>query len=246
MHFRGAGIAHHRHDLARRGAAHDRIIDKHDPLALDRRRIGVVLQLHRIGAAFLRRLDKGPADIMVADDPEVEGNPRFFRIAKRRRYAGIGNRDDQVGIDVGLACQLAANGLAGVIDAASLDDRIRAREIDIFEDTEPRRDLLERHLAADAVLVDDQHLAGLKIAHDGGADDVEGAGFRRQKPGVVTLAKDQRPHPVRVAHPDQHVIGDADERIGAVDLLQRIDKPAGHISLMGAGHKMHDDLGVGG
>ena len=160
---------------------------------------------------------------MVADDSKVEGNPRFFCIAKRRRYAGVGNRNDQVGVDVGLARQLAANGLAGVIDTASLDDRIRAREINIFEDTEPRRDLLERHLAADAVLVDDQHLAGFKIAHNGGTNDIEGAGFGRQKPGIVTLAKDQRPHPVRVAHSDQHVIGDADERIGTVDLLQRID-----------------------
>ena len=112
---------------------------------------------------------------------------------------------------VGLIRQFTPDGLTGVIDTAPLDDRIRPGEIDIFKNTEPGCHLLEWHLAADAVLVDNQHLAGFQIAHDRGANDVQRAGLGRKKPGVVTLAKNQRAYPMWVAHPDQHVIGDADE-----------------------------------
>ena len=43
MHFGGSGVAHHLHDLFRRGAPHDGIVDENDALALDHRTIGIVL-----------------------------------------------------------------------------------------------------------------------------------------------------------------------------------------------------------
>ena len=47
---------------------------------------------------------------------------------------------------------------------------------------------------------------------------------------------------MRVAHPDQHVIRHTDQRIGPVDLFQRIDKSTGDIRLVRAGHKMDKHL----
>ena len=46
MHFRGAGVAHHLHDLLGGGAAHDGIVHQHDLLALELGAVGIVLQPH--------------------------------------------------------------------------------------------------------------------------------------------------------------------------------------------------------
>ena len=72
MHLARAGVAHHLDDLDAGRAANDRIVDEDDALAVDQRRIGVVLQLDAEVADFLARLDEGPADIVRADDAEFE------------------------------------------------------------------------------------------------------------------------------------------------------------------------------
>src|ERR1700728_363098 len=46
VNFAGAGVAHHADDLLRGGAAHQRIVDQDDALALDRGAIGRVLHAH--------------------------------------------------------------------------------------------------------------------------------------------------------------------------------------------------------
>src|SRR6266446_4668259 len=75
MHFACPGIAHHLDDLGRGRAAHDRIVDQDDPLAFEIGAVGVVLEADAEMADLLGRLDEGAADIMVADDAEVEGQP---------------------------------------------------------------------------------------------------------------------------------------------------------------------------
>ena len=72
MHLARAGVAHHLHDLDAGGAAHDRIVDQHDALALDHGAVGVVLHAHAELADRLGRLDEGAPDIVVADDAEFE------------------------------------------------------------------------------------------------------------------------------------------------------------------------------
>ena len=72
---------------------------------------------------------------------------------------------------------------------------------------------------------DDHDLAGLDVAHELGADDVERAGLGGEDPGVVEPAEHQRPHAERVAHADHRVLRQRHQRIGALDLLQRVDQP---------------------
>ena len=74
MHFARAGIAHHFDDLHRSGAAHDRIVDQYHALAVDMDAVGVVLQAHAEMADMVGGLDEGAADIVVADDAELEGD----------------------------------------------------------------------------------------------------------------------------------------------------------------------------
>ncbi len=94
--------------------------------------------------------------------------------------------------------------------------------------------------------VDDDHLARLDVAHEIGADDVERAGLRGQDPGVAELAQHQRPDAQRIAHADQSVLRQGRQRIGALDLAQRIDHAVLDGVLEAGGDEMDDHLGVGG
>ena len=69
---------------------------------------------------------------------------------------------------------------------------------------------------------DHDDLAGLDLAHEFGVDDVEGAGFRGEDPGVAEPAEHQRAHAERVAHADQRLLRQRHQRIGALDLAQRV------------------------
>ena len=135
---RGAGVAHHLHDLQRGRAAHDRIVDEHDALALEHGAVGVVLELDAHVADRVGRLDEGAADIVVADDAEIEGKAGRLGEADRRRHARIGHRHDDVGLRRALARELGADPLPHLVDAAAVDDRIGPGEIDVFEDAEAR------------------------------------------------------------------------------------------------------------
>ena len=75
---RGAGVAQHADDLAAGGAAHDRVVDDDDALALQDFALGVEFYFNAEIANRLLRLDERAADIMIADQAELEGNLRFF------------------------------------------------------------------------------------------------------------------------------------------------------------------------
>jgi len=65
MDSRGAGVAHHAHDLIFEGGdAHQRIVDQDDPLAPIAARL-TMLQRTRVRARS-GRLDAGAADIVIA------------------------------------------------------------------------------------------------------------------------------------------------------------------------------------
>ena len=144
MHFAGAGIAHHADDLLRGGAAHQRVVDQDDALALDRGAVGRMLHAHAEFAHALGRLDEGAADVMVSDDAEFERHAGMLAVAEGGGHAGVRHRHHDVDFDMALARELRAEGLADVVDRAAADDGIRPREIDVFEDAGPRRLRRER------------------------------------------------------------------------------------------------------
>ena len=96
------------------------------------------------------------------------------------------------------------------------------------------------------VVGDDHHLAVLDVAHEAGADDVERAGLRGQDVAAVELAEHQRADAERVAGADQLLVGERDERVGALDLAQRVDEAVDDARLAAAGDEVEDHLGVGG
>ena len=84
VHLAGARLVHQLHDLLRGGAAHDAVVDEHDALAADDAGIGRMLELDAERADALLRLDEGAADVVVADDAELEGDVGFLRKADGR------------------------------------------------------------------------------------------------------------------------------------------------------------------
>ena len=169
-----------------------------------------------------------------------------LREADRGRHAGIRHRHDHVGLRRRFARQLRAHGLAHVIDVAAADDRIRPREIDVFEDAGPRRHRRERLVRLRAVLIEDDDFAVFDVAHVLCADDVERAGFRSKDRAAVELADDQRPDAERIARADQLLVGEADEGVGALELAQALDEAVDEAVASGARDEMQDHLGVGG
>src|SRR6266540_3455713 len=122
MNLGRTGIAHHLHDLGGCGATYDRVVDEHDPFAVDNGAIGAVLQPHPELPDVLGRLDECASDIMIADNPELVWNSGSLRIPDCRGHAGIGNRYDNVCRHRRLACQLGAHSFAYVVTMAAADD----------------------------------------------------------------------------------------------------------------------------
>ena len=65
----------------------------------------------------------------------------------------------------------------------------------MLEDAGARLDLLERAEGAQAAVVDDDQLAGLDLAKEARADDVERDRLGREDRGLAELAHHQRPDP---------------------------------------------------
>ena len=144
------------------------------------------------------------------------------------------------------AGEFGAHRLAHVVDRAAADDRIRAGEIDVFEDAGPRRHRRKRLVALGAVLVEHDDFAGIDVADVFRADDVERAGFRRQNRTAVEFAQHQRADAERIAGADQLLVGHRHQRIGAFDGAQGFDEAVDEAVALGLRDQMQDDFGVGG
>ncbi len=63
---------------------------------------------------------------------------------------------------------------------------------------------------------------------------------------AVEFADHQRPDAERVAGADQRLVGQGDERVGALQLAQRLDEALDHARLAAARHEVEDHFRVGG
>ena len=89
------------------------------------------------------------------------------------------------------------------------------------------------------------HFAGLNVAHEIGADDVEGAGLRGHDMAVAEATEDQRAHAQGVAHADDAGIGERHQGIGALDAQERGDHAVEQAAGVRGRHEVDDDLGIG-
>ena len=107
----------------------------------------------------------------------------------------------------------------GRVQSAAADRGVRPGQVDVLEQAHlgrGRREPARPH----APLVQGDQLAGLDLAHEGGADDVERRGLARHHPAAGQLPDDERPEALRVAGRVQRVLVHEDERVGAAHQRQ--------------------------
>ncbi len=92
-----AGFPQHPHDLARRCAAHDRVVHHDDTLAGDDLPHRVQLHLDAEVPDGLLRLNEGAPDVMVSDEAERERDAGLLGEPQSRVHAGVGHRHDDIG-----------------------------------------------------------------------------------------------------------------------------------------------------
>ena len=134
MHLRGTGLAQHRHQALRGGAANQRIIHYDYPFARQHFADRAVLQPHLEVSSRLRGLDEGAAHIVVADQPELEGDAGLLGEAEGGGVRGIRNRNDRVRFRWLLDGELSAERPPSTIHGLAPQPGIRAGEVHQFED----------------------------------------------------------------------------------------------------------------
>ena len=156
-------------------------------------------------------------DVAVLDQPVVLRQPRGAREAVRRRVAGVGDRDHQVGVDRRLGGEDLAHPPAHLLQHPALEPRVGAREVDVLEDAVGGAVGGDDLARLEPVGGQRDELAGLHLAHQLGADDVEGAALRGDAEAVAELAERERPDAVRVAEGDHGALGHHHGRVGALE-----------------------------
>ena len=208
---RGARVAQHLHDLARRVAAHDRVVDDDEPLA--RHDLGQRVELHpqAVLAQLLPGLDERARDVAVLDQPVVLREAGGPREAARGRVAGVRHRDHEVGVDRRLAGEDLAHPPARDLQHLAAQARVGPREVDVLEDAQ-RAARRPRPPAASAArpAVSETISPGCTSRRNVRADDVERAGLRRDAVAVAEHAQRQRAQAGRVAERDHAVLGHHD------------------------------------
>src|SRR5215213_2110493 len=239
-------LAHEPHDLLRGRAAHDGVVNQDDAATLYEVAHGVELEADAEGADGLPGLDEGAADVVVAHQPEAEVDAALGGVADGGGHARVGDGDDEVAVGRLLDGEALAHLVARLVDRAAVDHRVGAREVDVLEDAEGARALGEREGGAKAVVVYDDHLAGLDVADVLGADEVEGARLRGDDPSAVEASERERAEAARVADGDERLGRQEEHREGAFRLAQNFGDGFEHGGGRGLRDAVEDDLGVGG
>ena len=248
VHLAGASaLADHLHDLLARGAAHDGVVHHYHALALKQAPDRVELDLHAEVADAGLGLDEGPANVVVADEAEVEGYPGFLCIADGGWHAGVWHGYDDVRVYGGLAVELAAEFLPDLVDVVAAEDMaVRAGEVDVLEHAEALALAVEDPLALKPVLADMHDLPGLDVADVLGLDEVQCARLGGHHVGAVEYAQAERPHPVGVAHCYHLPLAHEQEAVCAAYLREGVYHLVAELSVAGACHEVQYDLGVRG
>ena len=245
MDLQGAGLAQHPDERALGVAADDRIVHHHEALAADDFLERVELEPDTELADRLRRLDEGAADVGVLHQTLAVRNARTLRVTDRGGGAGFGDRDDQVALGGVLAGEATADLDAGGVHRTAGDDTVRTGQVHVLEHAALGLGVREAG-GADAVGVDGEQFAGLDVADEGRADDVECGGLTGDDPAAVQAAEAQRADAVRVAGRVERVLVHEGEAERAAQRRQQL-----HGRLLdgavggGVREEGADDVGVG-
>src|SRR4051812_38005434 len=113
----------------------------------------------------LLRLDERPADIVIADQPELERDLGLLCITDGCRYAGVRYRRNEIGCDAIFSRQLPAEFLTNVVDVVAVEITVGTSEIDIFKNALGVRRGRKRVQRFHTARTEGNDLAGLDLAN---------------------------------------------------------------------------------
>src|SRR5580698_10275071 len=170
MNFARTSLPQHRNNPAQCRPTYQRILDQHDPLALEQLRDRVKFYLDPEMANRRARLDKGPADVMAPHQRHLERHPSLFGEAERRSVTGVRYWNDDIGVGGTFARKRPPLLLAHGIDVAPVKQTIGPREVYVLENAAAAGRGRERMQRTYALVRDHQHLARLDFTQIFGTD----------------------------------------------------------------------------
>ena len=193
-------------------------------------------------------LDKRPAYILVLHEAHAVGDAALPGVAERGVEAGVGHAYDDIRLHGVLESEEGARALARGVDAAAVDDGVRARKVDELKDALGALAAAVAAVGFYAVAGYGDNLARLHVAQEPGAYGVEGAALAGYGPAVVKLAYAQWAEAEGVARGDELARGHDREGIRALEVVHGgtygLLNGAGAQAL--AGYDVADDLAVRG
>ena len=174
----------------------------------------------------------------------LNGIPDAFEKPIAAGVPGVGDGDDEIGVDRRLASQALPHPHPGSVNLDAAEARVGTREVDVLEDAERVSSRRARLRAVQASVIDPDHLARPHVAHDLGSDQVEGARLRGNDPVLADLTQRQRTEAERIAEGDEDAVGDRRRGVRALETGHRARD--GLLQRSGvAGDESGDDLRVG-
>src|SRR5215210_2659115 len=216
----GAGLEQQLDQLAAGVTAHDGVVHDDHPVALDHARQRVELEPDAELAHTVGRLDKSPTYVAGLYEAFRVRDAAPLRVADRRHHPRVGDGDDHVGLGRRLLRQELAHPVPGACDLAPVEARVGTGEVHVLEDAKgTTRGLCP--VASQALVVYNDDLAGLHVAQEPGADDVQAARLAGDGVTALDFTDAEGTEAMRIPKSDELVTEDHGNRVCAFEAAHR-------------------------
>ena len=245
MHLGRSRLAQHADQGALGVAAHDGVIDDDQPRAGDHVSQRIQLQPDAQLADRLARLDEGPADVGVLDQPLPVRDAGSFGISNCRRRTRLGHRNHQIGIGRALARECPPHLNPNGVQPATGDHGVRPGQIHVLKQAALGVGLGEG-TTAQAIGVYGDHLAWRDFPDECGPHNVQRGGLTRDDPAAFQPAKHQRPDALRIPRGVQGLFVHENQAERAAQPGQHLKRRLLGVQAVEGGHKRRDQRSVAG
>ena len=182
---------------------------------------------------------------MVTQEADFKTDAAGLRIAERRGGRAVGHGNHDVRIDGAFLRELLAHLAADLVAALFKNDRIRAAEVDVFENAMSLTFLVRKAFRMQAVVRYGQEFSRLDIAHVVCAEQVESAGFACDAPGLSHAGNGKRAESEPVAGDIHRVLADEDQAETPGKFRNRLLDGFAQSIRMSARDFVEQDFGIG-
>ncbi len=244
MNFLRTSIPDHLNDLYAGGTAHEAIIHQHNALAFNLRSVGRVFQFNTKRTDLLCWLNKRAAHIVVADDAKLKRNTAFGCKTKSCRNTRIWYRNDHIRFYGTFLRQHTSKTLTNVINGMTVQNTVRAGEVDVLKDIWAGRALAEWEVAFDTTWCTNNNLTVLNFTNELRADDIQCTSFTRKNRCTIQITKNQWANSIRVTRTNQLFTGQCDKRVSTFHLANGLDEAIYDLFLARTGNQLQNHFTV--